>query len=105
MGEIPYYLPAKAIGNLKEHKFSDDEATDLLEGSIEEHARILQRALGPGEFFADFYPAGVNVQVIHRYIECLKKNGLDIGNDGAFGYKMPYPGKNPTRFLIIFRRY
>jgi hypothetical protein len=102
MNEIPYYLPVKALGNLRPCEFSDGDACELLEGSIESHAEIYNRMLQSGEFDAKPYPANVNIQKIHTYARKLKEAGLDIG--GAFGFKMPHPGDKPTRFLIIYRK-
>jgi len=92
---------------MKRRELSDN-IIEITESAPEEVAELLSR-FNVGEYWEKYFyvpndPRDTTEMI--RYIESLRRGGLDIGKgDSQFGYKMPIPEKHTsTRQLQIYRR-
>jgi hypothetical protein len=90
---------------MKKRTFNTDEELTLLEGEMYEIVELF-RTFEPGEYFTMKYAVSDGFIRMQRYVDRLRRAGLDIGKgDAEFGYRMPLPGKKDVdRELTIFRR-
>lgn len=78
----------------------------VIDGSANATAEYLG-GMKPGQTYTEHFPAAKTTQEMERYVEGLRRAGLDIGHGNCkYGYRMPVPEKEAIfRDLVIVKNH